>query len=402
MSQNISSPDLLWKVPNELIENILLEMPDLVTLHNFVTAYPQSRDLYQRYYKTILKTVIHRLKSLQIQKMVCTVISIRNRPDFSDIKDFELYLDTHLESEDSPLVIDDVTDSLVALRDIALITQDIEYFQKSFIDRRLRQPCKTSNSSKKEAPPSQTELHRINRGFWRLQLVRELFRVPSRDIGSAIDYMGFGADDFVESLTHWELEEMECTYYHLREQYSLLRSDTPANSTLDPGIPISCQPPIIQRLLINMGHSRDSPSPSHLEVNDQTPWWYGELYSAFIGAREVPWSRHIQTVWSDKQEANTPNEGWSCYFRFCNTISSSYKPSRDFPRSGPIVCFHNWGYCIWDEERLKKWGVLGTRADGSDVDLRKWSDRNSGRDICLHCEYTLVSTHRYNLRRRRS
>ena len=400
MAQNISSPDLLWKVPNEVLENILLEMPDLVTLHKFLTAYPQSRDLYQRCYKKVLKAVLHRLESLQIQKIVCTVISIRNRPDFNDIKDFEIYLDSHLESEDSTLVIDDVTDSLVALRDIALITQDIEYFQKSFIDRRLRQPCKTSNSSKKEAPPSQTELHRINRGFWRLQLVCEIFRAQSRDLDDDY-YLDVVAGGFVESLTHWELEEMECTYYHVREQYSLLRSDTPANSVLDPGVPISCQPPIIQRLLINMGHSRDSPSPSQLGVDDLMPWQYGELYSAFIAAREVAWSRHIQTLWPDNQEANYPNEGWSCYFRFCRTIASSFEPSRDFPRCGPIVCFHNWGYCIWDEERLRKWGVLGTRADGSDVDLRKWSDRNSGRGVCLHCEYSLVPTHRYNLRRRR-
>ncbi|KAK0511012.1 hypothetical protein JMJ35_006564 [Cladonia borealis] len=365
-------------------------MPDLVTLHNFITAYPQSRDLYQRCYKKILKTVLHQSKSLQIQKMVCTVISIRNRPDLSDIEDFGKYFDSHLEHEDSPLVIDDVTDSLVALRDIALITQDIDYFQKSFIDRRLRQPCETSNSSKKEAPPSQTELHRINRGFWRLQLVCEIFRAQSRSLGDDINYLGAPANDIVESLTHWELEEMECTYYHVREQYSLLVSDTHTNSALRTGIPISCQPPIIQRLLINMGHDRESPTPRELEVDDQTPWQYGELYTAFMVAREVPWGRHIQTVWPDKQEANTPNEGWSCYSRFCEYIRYSYEPGQGFPRNGPIVCFHNWGYCIWDKERLTKWGVLGTRANGFAVNLKKWSDGNSGRGVCLHCEYELV------------
>ena len=401
MSQNISSPDLLWKVPNELVLNILMEMPDVVTLHNFVTAYPQSRELYRRCYKEILKTVLHRLKSLQIQKLVCTVISIRNRPDLSDIEDFENYFDSHLEYEDSPLLIDDVTDSLVALQDIALITQDIEYFQKAFIDRRLRQPCNTSNSSRKEAPPSQIELHRINRGLWRLQLVCEIFRAQFRG-GGCITYVGDVADNFVESLTHWELEEMECTYYHVREQYSLLKSDTPAKSALCPGIPISCQPPIIQRLLINMGHSRESPSPSQLEVDDQTDWRHGDLYTAFRVAREVPWSRHIQTVWSDQQEANTPNEGWSCYFRFCETICSFFEPSQGFPRSGPVVCFHNWGYCIWDKERLRRWGVLGTRANGSDVDLKEWSDGNSGRGVCEHCSYKLVSTPRYNFRPRSS
>ena len=128
MSQNVSSLDLLGKLPDELVENMLLGMPDLVTLHNFITAYPRSRDQYQRCYKNILKAVLHRSKSLQISKMGCTVISIRNRPDLSDIEDFANYFDSHLEHEDSTLVIDDVTDSLVALRDITLITQDIEDF----------------------------------------------------------------------------------------------------------------------------------------------------------------------------------------------------------------------------------------------------------------------------------
>ena len=389
MSQNMFPPNLLWKFPDELIEHILLGMPDLVTLHKFITAHPQSRDQYQRCYKKILKAVLHRSKSLQISKMVCTVISIRNRPDLRDIEDFGKYFDSHLEHEDSPLVIDDVTDSLVALQDIVLITQDIESFQKSFIDRRLREPCPTSSSSNKEDPPSQTELHRINRGFWRLQLVCEIFRAQSRSNSDDIKYFGAPANDFVEGLTHWELEEMECTYYHVREQYSLLKSDTRTNSAPHTAIPISCQPPIIQRLLINMGHDKESPTPNELEVDDQTPWQYGELYTAFMVARDDHWTQHIQTIWPDKQEANTPNEGWSCYSRICRNIRYAFKPRGGFPKTGPIVCFHNWGYCIWDKNRLTRWNVLGSWANGFAIDLKKWSDGNSGRGVCLHCEYKL-------------
>ena len=132
------------------------------------------------------------------------------KPDLRDIEDFEEYFDSHLEYEDSPIVIDDdITDSLVALQDIALITQDMESLQKSF-DQRLQQPCNTLHSPKKEAPPSQIELHRINRGFWRLQLVCEIFRAQSRRGGYSPSLDNVGGN-FVESLTHWELEEMECT-----------------------------------------------------------------------------------------------------------------------------------------------------------------------------------------------
>ena len=149
-------------------------------------------------------------------------------------------------------------------------------------------------------------------------------------------------------------------------------------------------------------YSRESPSPSQLEVNDQADWRQGGLYTALRGGREVPCSRHIQTIWSDKQEANTLHEGPSYYFRSCQTICSFLGPSHRLPRSGLVACFHNWGYCIWDKERLRRWGVLGTRANGSGVDLERCRYRNSGRAVCDNCSYKLVSTCRYNLRPRRS
>ena len=397
----MSAPDLLCKFPNELILDILLKMPDLVALHNFLTAYVQARDLYRACYMKILKVVIDQLESLQIKKLVCTVINLRNLPDLVYIEDFEEYLDLHLEGEDPALMIDDIYDSFSALRDIALITKDIQCFQKSFIDRRLRQPCTTSKSSKKETPPSQIELHRINRAFWRLQLLCELFRARwSSGFLSASPYDIAG--DYVDRLSHWELEEMECVYYHLREQYDLLRIDTTATSIRRHRTPITSQPPIVQRLLLNMGHKIEAPSPIHLELDSPTHWRYGEIYVAFQQGREVPWCIYPQTVWSDIDEANTPNEGWMCYFRFSRTINSSFEHSEGFPTCGPVICFHNWGYCIWDKERLKRWGMLGPAADGSDVDLKRWSDGNSGREICDHCTYRLIEKPRYNLRPRKS
>ena len=397
----MSSLCLLGRLPNELILDIFLKMPDLVTLHNFLTAYPQARDLYQACYKKILKAVIHQLNSLQIKKLVCTVISLRNLPDLVYIESFEEYLDSRLQGEDPALLIDDIFDPFSALRDIALITKDIECFQKSFIDRRLRQPCNASKSSKKEAPPSQIELHRINRAFWRLQLLCELFRArwSSGFLSASPQDTAF---DYIYQLTHWELEETECAYYHLREQYSLLRTDIPTASIRLNRTPITSQPPIIQRLLLNMGHRIEAPSPLHLEVDNRTNWRFGKLYTAFKEARAVPWSQYAETEWSDIREANTPNEGWSCYFRFSGIISSSFEPSEGFPRCGPVICFHNWGYCVWDKERLRRWGVLGTTADGSDVDLKKWNDGNSGGDICGHCAYNFIPRPHYNLRQRRS
>ena len=63
---------------------------------------------------------------------------------------------------------------------------------------------------------------------------------------------------FVEHLTNWELEEVECTHYHLREQYGLLRFKCQ-------NAPLLSQPPILQRLLINLGYRKGSLSPRNLD-----------------------------------------------------------------------------------------------------------------------------------------
>ena len=137
MPQPISTADRLSQVRNEILIIILTNMPDLVTLHNFITAHSSSKDLYRATYKEVLAGSIRQCGSLQIQKLACTVISIRNRPGLTGIEDFNQYLDMYLEDEDTPLLIDDLPDPLSALQDIALVTQDIEYFENAFITSRL-------------------------------------------------------------------------------------------------------------------------------------------------------------------------------------------------------------------------------------------------------------------------
>ena len=105
-----------------------------------MTAYPSSKDLYWTTYKEVLTGTIRQCGSLQIQKLVCIVISIRNRPGRSGIEGVDDYLDLHLEDEDTSLLVGDLPDPMSALQDIALVIQDIEYFENAFITSRLREP----------------------------------------------------------------------------------------------------------------------------------------------------------------------------------------------------------------------------------------------------------------------
>ena len=236
-------------IPNEILLNVMTCMPDLTTLHNFVAAYPPSADLYRALYKRVLAGTLRQCEFLQIQKLACTIISIRHRDGLTGIDDINQYLDTHLEDKNTPLLIDDIIDPHSVLRDLALIAQDIEIFIASFVDRRLREPSTSLCSMHKPSDPSSAEIHRIRRAFWRLQLLCDLFRFRAEGTIPA-DYEDPPDHFYLEEyMNAWEVEEIECAYYHLHEQFGTFDLKTQK-------VPIQSQLATAQRLFINLGYGK--------------------------------------------------------------------------------------------------------------------------------------------------
>lgn len=101
---------------------------------------------------------------------------MRNRPGLNDIENPIVCLNRLLEDQSKPLLLHDISHPKFALLDIVSVTIDIEYFEQSFIASRLRRSGKGFKAVPEEAPPSRTELRRIRRGFWPLQLLCDLSR----------------------------------------------------------------------------------------------------------------------------------------------------------------------------------------------------------------------------------
>ena len=113
---------------------------------------------------------------------------------------------------------------------------------------------------------------------------------------------------FVEHLTNWELEEVECTYHHLREQYGILRLKCQ-------NAPLLSQPPILQRLLIKLGYRKGNLSQGNLDPAYLKDRREERITDAFSWARDLLYVPSLRMARSDMPCANMPNAGWALYVR---------------------------------------------------------------------------------------
>ena len=170
---------------------------------------------------------------------------------------------------------------------------------------------------------------------------------------------------------------MECTYYHLREQYGILRLKCQ-------NAPLLSQPPIVQRLLINLGYRNGNLSPGNLDPAYLEDRREERITDAFSWARDLLYAPSLRTAWSDMPSANMSNAGWALYVRHVGRWEGLSAVAYNEISREPVNRFHNWGYCIWDNARLHKWGML-ERGKYSIVDTRKWSDEEMTRHSCRRC-----------------
>ena len=254
MARSLSTTNRISQIPNEVLAIILTNMPDLVTLNSFIAAYPSSEDLYRATYKKVLAGTLRQSESLQIQKLVCTIISIRNCPDITRIQDWASYLD--LQDESTSLLIEDIPDPASALQDIVLVTQDIQYFANSFLSPRLRELYALLHPAFRRTPAPR-DYNQVRHRFWQLQLLSELFGFRMTDTTSAA-HKDSSSNAFRQYPFGCELRKLDRTYDHLHARYDIVK-------LMNPDAPVEAQLPIIQRLLINMGYGRANISPVVLD-----------------------------------------------------------------------------------------------------------------------------------------
>lgn len=228
----------LERLPNELLLHIIEHMPNPRALYNFMMAYPRSKVVIESHPnpQQVLVGVIQRSGTpLQLQKIICTIMAIRHRK--AALVELTKYLETNLEGLSPPPVVTCGKDLVGVLQDLVTLINDTDTLEETFLTTRLEnavqlQRTRISGADKSETfskpSASPTELHRIRRAFWRLQLYTDLFYHPGRE------FMAYKADEiyrhgrFFEAITVWELKELDCAHYHVKEQFKVWRDPNSA------------------------------------------------------------------------------------------------------------------------------------------------------------------------------
>ena len=388
------------------------------SLYAFVKAHAQVQALFEMRPAAYLPGAIRRsTKKLQLQKILCTILSIRQhrRKPRTTAKSLQTHIDARLRSLNDLNfdVIFDVTeatppsDAMDLLRDAAHLCRDVARAEVSLaeyqlvkISTRIQSGIAIDRSYGTIWHPftiglddrhlSRTELHRIRRALWRLRLYFEAFFEPYlpmrrasvqedtefvRDAARAQLQSFKKAEDSFSAkraflkpqsslflhLTQWELEEMECAWYHLRYQSRHLWS-RPCPHCLEDLLP--------DDLVRHTCECQGKGTGEH----DRGSWHYNFRYICQWFRHEIEWFGENDYLASwDNPLARLPSEGYA-FFSFTKAQHDIYpgcNPCNHW--RGPYSEFLSWGYCMWSPARMRAWHLVSDEDQNEDAVVEWWS-----------------------------
>lgn len=348
----------LWPgLPPEIWYTILSAVPDLLTLIHLMLVFPHLEAYFAIRYRELFADILGNSSSFQISKLASYVLFVRHGTP--PIYEYGLQkctskdiLRTFLENDERPCVTCRMDDPVAALVDLAALYDETDCWTDAFILQRCCQSrLKTPAVQGPERRASPTELYRVRRALWRIWALCESANTLSESRQPTVNV--YAVNDFFEGITPWELEEMECLYLFLRDEYRSLSIHI-KKAAIDHSITIHYQAHLLRRLRSTMGYWLEPHFTAAVE--SKTPWTI-LYYFAMVKYRPTFYRPQTPlTIWSDAPAgANSQNEGWRCYSR-----NSATSPWPRIPTSFHISGsdFQEWGYCIWDQERLDDWKML--------------------------------------------
>lgn len=328
----------------------ITDFPSLNGLLTLLAADHRGDSLIENYQTEIFANVIRAGRGQELSRVVTTVMTLRND---SMTKQFLLvkgakedFLWKYLRSDDrerngKPHYLQLFSDPVAAIRDISRVSEDIEALVQDLAQARI-----VKASEQPESPPSLTELFRIRRAFWYFQLGYEIVHgeesVPSRADAEAQSerskrlvyyrthqignpcfpksgwlYRPIGmrtshiVNCYIYSIPFKLVKELEAVRFHLASLINASQYQGQGKASRS-----SWQPALLQRLINDLDHWQDDKD---------------DPVDHFLVANLMP------------------------YF-----ITSS------------IMDQEQWGWAMWDGERLRKRGL---KPDSRDKRSRLLSDR---------------------------
>ena len=181
----------LQALPAEILLEITKYITDFPSLNGFLTlvaTHNRGFSFIEEFQKDIFANVIRAFSHPDLSRVVTAVMTLRNDSMTKRIlleeRAGENFIYKYLRSDDrerdgKPHYLQSFSDPIATIRDIWSISEDIEALVQDFAQARIVRP-----SQQPERPPSASELYRIRRAFWHFQLCYELIQaenpMPSR------------------------------------------------------------------------------------------------------------------------------------------------------------------------------------------------------------------------------
>jgi hypothetical protein len=411
------STPTLEGLPTELIIHILFYIPDQASLKSIVSSSPVFHQAYiavrQPLLCSILKTQYGSLLDLS---EVITAVRSEGLSFHSHKEDAISLLDTwrrrneitelSLAKSNQKNDFDGLEETIKVFR----LYQELNYFLEDYAQNAPRPTWIEPTQWQKEKLPillSVIEKRRFLRALCRLQIFANIFGVPEMDLdlSSKDEYWMEEADWeneneayslFYGTIPPWEYEEMGCVWSYLMTKYNPISkeiSDDLRKLVSDTGCflfwqilpedqrpPIGCHMEIVKeldhfnryfdtlasigpRFLYRVLHAERLLRRNIVMANARDPF---EL--PFIGIGIISWDyrfpfiypadRHeapnFQLLWSTLPEIEQPNLGWKKAW-LLSTITDQQELEDVLFYERRSEEDWDWGYAIWDSERLEEW-----------------------------------------------
>ena len=274
----------LQDLPNELITQIVHEIPGFSALHNFVGAYPLVVDIVIREQEKIFMDILEADHTpLQIQNIISTIIAFRNRYSANYLPT-EAFFHHYLEEISCTVRMATCKDPIEMLRYVARISEDVQFYARSIAQKRILDP-----SEHYSTPNSENESYLITRAIWRFLLCYELAHPYTPDTIHYSDNSevaerwnrryffyenhttlqpeqqgwltctgrppSYCLDEYLKTIQVRETDEIETIRFHLRSEVNTFQYNRTTNGIND----LSTQSFLLQRLLTDLDHWRSDP-----------------------------------------------------------------------------------------------------------------------------------------------
>lgn len=376
------APTKMNELPTEVLLMTIQDLNDPCDLHAFIMAYRKAWALFTEDQLAALFALLQRSHlGRQNQRRLLRLLAMRCFPtdtrfllslvdDSSGIEPFDIRsCAAKLMQSMQPLQF---------LSEAARISKDVTRVEESLLRTMLnkantmiqvaeqagQQLCGHSRISPSRIPclPSRIEIHRIRRALWHLLL---FFEHCNRPCNRSLRQMMLFS--YVEP---WELEEMDCVYYHLQRRPHLWHQACP-----------HCAAQFLPDHLFQ--HICTCKRAEEVHDRKQSPNSYSRFPKCFPDA-----CRFFRIILKGTpagllNDEDEPGAGYSAVAKRIEVRRLDWR--KWATRRAPLSCFLEWGYCIWDREKLQAWRLIDDPERGTRADFDCWTDGVGRMDYCAHC-----------------